>query len=108
MVGAKKRNARHLQVERLGGPEVDSQLKSPWQLGRQIARVFALEEAPGIEADLMVGLHQSGSIAHQATALDVFTPGVGSGQPIVCRKRDNSTTTGGKERVGTDQKRIGI
>src|SRR5262245_34940014 len=108
MVGTKLRNAGHRQVERLGGSEIDDELKFPWQLDRQVARFFTLEDPPGVDADLMIGLHQSGSIAHQAAALGVFTPRVGRGQLVVFRKRHNLTAASGKERVGADKKRISV
>src|SRR5262245_10836425 len=85
--------------------EVDDELELRRQLNRQIARLRALEDAAGIQADLMIRPRYRGTIAHQAAALDVHTPWVDGGKFITRRKRDDFSVAGHEERIGTDRKR---
>src|SRR5262245_19683008 len=105
LVGAGEHCLRERQAELLYGIEVDDELELRRQLNRQIVRLRALEDAAGIEADLMIRPRYRGTIAHQAAALDVHTPWVDGGKFITRRKRDDFSVAGHEERIGTDRKR---
>jgi hypothetical protein len=54
LVGCGQQRFRDGEAERLGGLEVDGQLDFRSVLDWQIGRLFALENAPGIDANLAV------------------------------------------------------
>src|SRR5262245_30194369 len=105
VVDAPKHIRRQLQAECVYGLVVDHQLELRRQLNRQIARLRPLQDAAGIEADLMVGPRQRGTIAHQTAALDVYTPWVDRRELVTCRQRDDFSVPGREEWIGTDRKR---
>ena len=42
LVGTRKERLRYVEAERLGGLEIDHQLKLSWRLYRKVAYLFAL------------------------------------------------------------------
>ena len=50
-VGTTRQRQRHGDAERLGGLQVDVQLDFACLLHRQIGRLIALENSPGIDSD---------------------------------------------------------
>src|SRR5262245_47539988 len=66
LVGAAKQRRRHGEAERLGGLEIDGQLYLSDLLDRQVGRLLALENPPGVDADLTERISKTASIAHQA------------------------------------------
>ena len=58
---------RHLEAERLGGPEIDHEVKFRGLLYRQVSRLLAFENAAGIDAGQAVRIGYARSVAHQAT-----------------------------------------
>src|SRR5262249_37200130 len=64
---------RHLDAERLGGLEVDDQLKFVRLYHRQVSRLLPLENSPDVDASMGVGIAEVGAVAHQAARQRVFT-----------------------------------
>ena len=75
------------EAERLGGFEVDHHLDFCSLLNRQIGWFLALENAPGIEANLVVRIVEVAAIAHQAPGLGEFTVREQCGQRMAGRER---------------------
>jgi hypothetical protein len=61
------------KAERLGGLEVDHHLDFCDLLHREVGRLVALENAPGIDASLVVLLAEAAAIAHQTAGEGVLT-----------------------------------
>src|SRR5438128_3920727 len=74
LIGAAKQHQRNRQAERLRGPEIDDELELRRLLYRQVAGLFALENACGEQTSLPVGIEKAGSIACQATGIGKFAP----------------------------------
>src|SRR6185312_3955021 len=70
LVGAGEQRWRHVEAERLSSLEVDDQLELGGLNHRQVGRLGALENAPGIDPGLPVGIEDAGSVANQAAGYD--------------------------------------
>src|SRR5205823_7276669 len=70
LVGAGEERLRHGQAQRLGGLQVDDQLELGRLLYRQVGRLLALEDLPGVSADLAEGGGEARPVAEQATSID--------------------------------------
>src|SRR5215470_5387911 len=80
---------RHLDAERLGGLEVDDELKSGRVHHRQVCRLLPLEDSSGVDASLAIAVADVGAVAHQAARQRVVTPLVDSRNRISRRQSDN-------------------
>ena len=63
LVGEREQLVWNLEAERLGSPEIDDQFELGGLYDRQVGRFLALEYPAGIDAGLMVGFGDAGSIA---------------------------------------------
>jgi hypothetical protein len=72
LVGATYERVGNGDTERLGGPEVCDQFDFCGLLDWQISRLFALEDAAGIDANCAMLLRHTGAIANQRAGLCKF------------------------------------
>src|SRR6476661_6000306 len=66
----------HLDTERPCGPEVDDQLQLGRSYDRQFGWLFAIEDTACIDANLVVGANNAGSIADEAASRDIIANGI--------------------------------
>src|SRR5262249_47883601 len=106
LVGAGEQRRRHFERQRPGSAEINHQLELRWQVNRQVARFFALENATCIDAWDPIGLVGIRSIAHQPPDRGKFTAEVEGSHPMPCRKHDDLRRTIEKNRIDSNRKGI--
>src|SRR6201982_2204951 len=58
LVRAGKQRRGNIETESLCGLEIEYELESRWAYDRQLRRLHALDDLPGIDADLMIQIDQ--------------------------------------------------
>jgi len=107
LVGDRKYRRRHLDAEHSRRLQIDDEI----ELGRlqhwQVDRPRALDNAAGIDADLMKRFREIGSAAHQHAGRDKVT--LRASRRNFVRRRQDGKLHGAarKERVASDEERIG-
>ena len=56
---------------------------------RQVGRLLALENPPGVDAGLAIGIGNAGPVAHQAAGHDGLALGIDRRQRMASRQRDD-------------------
>src|SRR6516164_2618432 len=72
LIGSGQQRFRDGETKRLGCFEVDDHLDFCELLHRKVGRLFTLENAPGIDASLVVYISVAAAIAHQAAGQGVL------------------------------------
>ena len=85
LVGGSEERRRHSEAEHEGYLRVDDQLELARLYNGQICRLRALEDAPGIDAGLSIGIRDVGTIAHQSTSFDRVAIRKRRGNCMACR-----------------------
>ena len=102
LVREREQGRGYLEAERFGGLHVDNHFEPSGLLHRQVGRLFALENAAGIDADLTKRLFEPAAITHQAA---------GNGKGTIRGDRRHFVThcqvgellaPADEERIGTD------
>src|SRR5438105_6660203 len=88
LVGECEQLRRHFEAERLYSLEVDHEIKFGRLQDRQITRLFALENSPGVDARLPIYVGDIGAIAHQAAGNSKVTCFVNPGKRVTRRESD--------------------
>ena len=103
LVGPGEDRRRHNQAERLGGLQIDHQLECGRLLHRQIGRLGAVEDLPGVSGELAVDSGEAGSIADQAAQSGELTPVIDRRNRMVRRQRDELLALAAVQRVPADE-----
>src|SRR5215831_13915629 len=94
---------RHLQAERLRGLEIDDQLEFGRLQDRKVGGLLALENPPGVNASMAVGVRKTRSVAHQAADGSVLASRIHSRDGMACRQCNELLASIQKENIGLDQ-----
>src|SRR5262245_61934760 len=86
LIGGDEQLVRHSEPECAGGLVVDDELEFRGLHDRKVARLSALENATGIDADLAISIRNVGPIADKPADVGIFTPRIDRGQPVVGRQ----------------------
>src|ERR1035441_6349381 len=105
VVGERQQLRWHFEAERLGGLEVDHELEFGGSHDRQVGRLFALENPPGVDAGLAVGIRNAGPVAHQSAGHGGLAPYIARRQRMAGRQCGEPFPMGVHERAGTDEQR---
>src|SRR5262249_15510480 len=108
LVGGGQQRFRNCEAERLGGFEVDGQLDFYSLLDRQIGWFLAFENAPGIDANLVVRIVGAAAIADQAAGQDELTDYIDRGQRVAGRQRRELFRASAEEGTVGDQDRTNV
>src|SRR5262245_11084077 len=103
LVGAGEQRRRHVERQGAGSAEINHQLELRWQLNRQIARFFALENATSIDAQDPIAFLRIRSIAHESPDGGKFTAEVEGWHGMTRRKHDDLACAIEKERIDGSQ-----
>src|SRR6516164_11123116 len=105
-VGLREQARRDSDADRPRRRQVDDQLELGWLHDWHVCWFLALENAAGIDADLVIAPEVARSITHEPTDFGKFAQKVDSWQQITRRKRHDLHATINKKWVGTDEKRV--
>ena len=89
-------------AERPDHSEVDHELELGRQPDRQIARLFALEDAAGVDARQAMVLVGIRSIAHESARGSELESREERGNRMTCRQHDKLLRAGEEERIGRE------
>ncbi len=98
---------RHLDAERLGGLEVDDELKFSQLHHRQVSGLLALQNPASVDASLAIAMADLGAVAHQAASQRVFTLLIDGRNRVPRRQRDDFVVLAIEERFAAEQHRSG-
>src|SRR5262245_66033291 len=99
LVGTAGQRQRNGDAERTGGLQVDEHLDFGGLLHRQIGRLAAFKNSPGIDSDEAVCFRNVGPVAHQTSSRSELAPLVDRGNRVLNRQDGELRGTAGEERV---------
>src|SRR5215467_6738735 len=88
LVGAGEQHWRNFDAQPLGGLQIDDQFEFRRQRDWQVGWLLALENPPGVDANLSIRVREAPTIAHQTAGRDELTQRVNSRQRIARRRRN--------------------
>jgi hypothetical protein len=95
------------EPERLGGLEIDDQLEFGRLLDRQIGRLVALENPPGIDARPAKGIRNVVAVTDQAAVRRILTKSINRRNRMACRERYDLIAAAEKKSACADDERTG-
>src|SRR5262249_54074904 len=97
----------YIEVESLGGLEVDHQLECCRLHDRQVGRPGAVENFRSVRADLTIRGRKAGPVADQGAGQREFAPCRHEGKRMPSRERDKLIAATGEEHIAVDEQRSG-
>src|SRR5713226_8368063 len=85
LVSAAKQRQRESEAEHLGGAHVDGQLDLHRQLDWEVGRLFTIENPARVDANLAIGIPQTGSVARKTARGSVIAECINRGDRMVRR-----------------------
>ena len=107
LVGASNQRLRDLDAERVGSLEIYDQLDFSGLLDRQITGLFAVENVPGIDADVTMRVRKAVSIADQAAGQGVLAKWVHRGDRVAQGQCGELLAPAIKKWITADHERAG-
>src|SRR6476646_2064692 len=89
------------EAECLSGLKIDHELEFGGLHDWKIARLLALENSPGVNAKLVIGIGDTCSITHQAASRDKLALAVAPWQRMASRQLHDLSPIRENERTGT-------
>src|SRR5262245_36549550 len=108
LVGAQEQAGRDFYSAPPCGLEVDDKLELGRQYDWQVAGVFALKDACGINARLAIGFLDRAAVAHHAPSLRRLALRNAVDEPMALRQGDELLPLLVEERTGPDVNRDGV
>ena len=105
LVGASDEWLRNCEVECLGKLEVDGQLDLRHLLNRQVANLFAFENATRYKSRFVEFLRPVCPVGHETSREEILAVRIYRRQPVTGRQPDDAITLRQKERFPADHKR---
>src|SRR5438445_564159 len=103
-VGTGEQRSRDVEAESLRRLEVDHQLELGWQLHRQVAGLFALENSAGIDGRKMIRIYRTRSVTHEPAGFGGLAPCDG-GQRVTESEGDQLSISGYEGSTAVDEHR---
>ena len=103
LVGAGEQRWWEFKAKRLGGLEIDDELKLGWLLHWQISGLLASDDPGNIGPGSAMGVHGAGAIAHQAAIRDEAARVINGGQRSSGDQRNDLSAPEEQCRVGADK-----
>ena len=107
LVGAAEQRQRHVEAERLGGPEIEDQLDLRGLLDRQVSGLLAFENAAGVDAALTVRIRKAVSVADEAACYSVLSKWVHRGHRVAKGQCGELLAPAIEEWIAADHERAG-
>src|SRR5262245_31011422 len=106
LVSDSEQSWREANAECLRGVQVDHELELGRLHHRQVAGLFALENAAGIDTSQAICISDARSVAHQTADFREVARKIDRRHPMVSRERNDLHAAVIGQRARTDQKRI--
>src|SRR6516164_7891660 len=105
LVRAGEQRLRNVEVQGLGGFEVDSQFELRWLLNGKISRLVSIENTGSVNANLAICIRKAGAVAYKTARCCELTPLVDCGYRVLRRQPDKLIAPPSKKRrTGTQER----
>src|SRR3954465_4441320 len=102
LVGDGKQPCGKFDPECPGGLEVDHEPQLGGALYRQVGRTCALQNLPGVDADLSKCIRDARSVVHETADRRKFAPWIDRRDFVACRQSDDLIAVIAKQRINTN------